>query len=321
MRAVDICREIELAEPRVRGYVLETVCEPSPMLGTSVWCKLENLQHTGSFKVRGAASKVLSLTAQDRARGVVTASSGNAGAAVAFVLGRLDAQGLVFLPENADPSKVANIERLGARVQRFSSDVAETEAHARAYAARHAMTYVPPYNDPQVIGGQGTIACELARQLEHIDAVLVTVGGGGLISGIGSYFKVTSPDTRIIGCWPENSDVMKQSMEAGRILDLPSLPTLSDGSDGGVETDAITFDLCCEVIDQCITVTEAEIALAMRDFFATHHMQIEGAAGVAVASWRKIRERCVGANVVIVICGGNIDSAKLERVLAGEFER
>ena len=306
----------------MREYVRETNCERAPELGPSVWCKLENLQHTGSFKVRGAANKLLSLSQQQRARGVVAASSGNAGAATAYMLGKLDAHGLVFVPENADPSKVANIERLGARVQRFSTDIAETEAHARAYAMEHNMIYVSPYNDTQVIAGQGTIACELVRQFEHIDAVLVTVGGGGLISGIGSYLKTLYPATRIIGCWPANSDVMKRSIQAGRILDLPSQPTLSDGSAGGIEADAVTFDLCREVIDEFVTVTEAEIAAAMRGFHADHHMAIEGAAGVAVAAWRKIcgRNADADANVVIVICGGNVDFTKLESVLAGEFD-
>ena len=178
---MDIKKEVIAAEDRIRPHVRETILEYSAyyskLTGANVYFKLENLQYTGSFKVRGAMNKVLSLTPAERKRGVVTASTGNHGAATAFSLGKFDATGIVFVPQDASPGKVRAIERLGAEVRFYGSDGAVTEAHARQYARDNRMTYISPYNDPQVIGGQGTIAVELAKQLDQIDMVFVALGG------------------------------------------------------------------------------------------------------------------------------------------------
>ena len=235
--------------------------------------------------------------------------------AVARSLGILGASGIVFVPEEASPSKVQAIERLGAQVRFFGQDCADTEAHAREYAAQNHMTFVSPYNDPQVIAGQGTIAVELARQLNPIGAVFASLGGGGLISGIAGYLKSVHPSVQIIGCSPENSQVMIESVKAGKILDLPSLPTLSDGTAGGIEAGSITYELCRMLVDEYVTVTEDEIKASMRLFMEAHHMLIEGAAAVAIAAYLKRRERFVGENVVIVICGANIGLETLKTVL------
>ncbi len=316
---MDIQKEVLDAEERIRPYTRQTILEYSPFFsqlgGANVYCKLENLQHTGSFKARGAMNKLLSLTAEQRARGVVTASTGNHGMAVARSLGKLNTSGIVFVPENASPYKVQAIERLGAEVRYFGQDCAEAEVHARQYGAQNGMVYVSPYNDPQVIGGQGTIAVELARQLDEIDTVFASLGGGGLVSGIAGYLKSVRPDVRIIGCSPENSQVMIQSVKAGKILDLPSLPTLSDGTAGGIEAGSITFELCRKLVDEYVTVTEDEIKQSLRLFMEAHHMLIEGAAGVAIASYLKLGERFAGKNVVIVICGANIGLETLKEVL------
>jgi threonine dehydratase len=316
---MDVVQEVLDAEQRIRPHIRETIVEHSPVLsergGARVYAKLENLQHTGSFKVRGALNKVLSLTEERRARGVVTASTGNHGAAVAYSLGRLNESGMVFVPENADRSKVEAIKRLGAEVRYYGQDCAEAEVHARAYALEHGMVYVSPYNDPQVIGGQGTVGVELARQLEGIDAVYVALGGGGLISGIAGYLKSVQPGVQMIGCSPKNSQVMIQSVKAGQILDLPSLPTLSDGTAGGIEAGAITFDLCRTLVDDYLTVSEEEIAASLRLFIGAHHMLIEGAAAVAIAAYLKSCQRFAGQNVVIVICGANISLETLRQVL------
>lgn len=316
---MDIVEEVLRAEERLRPYIRETIVEHSTYLsqvgGANVYCKLENLQHTGSFKARGAMNKLLSLTKEELARGVVTASTGNHGAAVARSAKVLDTPGIIFVTENIDPSKVRVIEGLGTEVRYHGEDCAETEVHARQYAAHNQMTYVSPYNDPQIIAGQGTIGVELARQLDRIDTVCISLGGGGLISGMAAYLKSVRPEVRIIGCSPENSQVMIQSVKAGRILDLPSLPTLSDGTAGGVEAGSITFELCRQLVDEYVTVTEGEIAESLRLFIETHHMLIEGAAAVAIASYLKMRHRFVDNNVVIVICGANISPETLKTVL------
>lgn len=316
---MDIAGEVVAAEKAIRPYIRETYLEYSPfysrMTGAQVYFKLENLQHTGSFKLRGAMNKLLSLTAEEKRRGVVTASTGNHGAAFAYGLGKLKGTGVVFVPENASPTKVAAIERLGAEVRHIGNDSGETEAFARQYATENQMTHLPPYNDIKVIGGQGTIGFELRKQLDRIDAVFVALGGGGMISGIAGFLKSESPPVKIYGCSPENSQVMIQSVKAGRILDLPSLPTLSDGTAGGVEPGSITLDFCRDLVDDFITVTEDEIKDSLREFMQTQHMLIEGSAAVAVAACKKEAGHFPGQNVVAVICGGNISNETLKEIL------
>lgn len=314
-----LAKNIELAEERIRPYVRWTALHGSDYLsensGAAVYIKLENLQHTGSFKIRGAMNKLLSLPPDRLARGVVAASTGNHGAAVAFGLKRLKAAGVVFVPENADAAKVETIQRLGAQVRRFGLDPAETETHARRFASERGQVFISPYNDIEIVSGQGTIAVELERQLDTIDVVLASVGGGGMISGVAGYLKFVRPDVRVIGCSPENSPVMIESVKAGRILDLPSLPTVSDGTAGGLEAGAITFDLCRELVDEFVTVTEDEIEDALRTFLRVEHQVIEGAAAVTVASFLKTRHDLTGKNVVLIICGANVSPYTLKRLL------
>jgi threonine dehydratase len=316
---MDIRNEVVQAEKRIRPYVRQTILEYSPALsqqsGAEVYCKLENLQHTGSFKFRGAMNKLLSLTDAVRSKGVVAASTGNHGAAVAYSMQKLDTPGLIFVPENADPSKLAIIKQSGAEVRFFGSDCAETEVHARQYAVQKGMSYVSPYNDLQIIGGQGTIGLELETKLDTIDAVFISLGGGGLISGIAGYLKHANPSIEIVGCSPENSQVMIQSLEAGRIVDIPSLPTLSDGTAGGIEEGAITFEFCQKLVDTYLIVTEDEIRASLLLFMHTHHMMIEGAAAVAIASFMKVHEQYRNKTVVLLICGANIGLETLKQVL------
>jgi threonine dehydratase len=316
---MNITKEVIAAEDRIRPHIRKTILDYSPyyskLAGANVYFKLENLQYTGSFKVRGAMNKVLSLTPAERDRGVVTASTGNHGAATAFSLGKFDTTGIVFVPEDAAAGKVQAIERLGAEVRYHGDDGAVTEAHARLYARDHRLTYISPYNDPQVIGGQGTIAVELAKQLAQIDMVFVALGGGGLISGIAGYLKSIQPEVRVIGCSPENSQVMIQSVKAGQILDIPSLPTLSDGTAGGIEPKSITFGLCRDLVDDYETVSESEIKASLRQYLQVHHMLIEGSAAVALAACAKQGNRLAGKNVVVILCGANISVETLKEIL------
>jgi threonine dehydratase len=311
--------EVIQAEQRIRPYIRETPLDHSPALSeigqSNVYLKLENLQHTGSFKLRGAMNKLLGLSPEQRAQGIVTASSGNHGAAVAYGLQRLGLPGQIFVPENAARVKVDMIRRFGARVHHYGNDSGLTELYAREYAGQHGLVYISPYNDEQIIAGQSTIGLELARQLEHIDAIFVTVGGGGLISGIAGYLKAVQPGIRVIGCLPENSPVMAESIKAGRIIEMESLPTLSDGSAGGIEPGAITFELCQKLVDDYVLVSEAEIKAAMRLIIETQHMLVEGAAGVAVAGYLKTQEAFQTKNVVIVLCGANISLDTLKSIL------
>jgi threonine dehydratase len=316
---MSILQAILQAEHSIRPYIRTTPLEHSHPLSQltegQVFLKLENLQYTGSFKVRGAMNALLSLTPEQRKKGVVTASSGNHGIAVAFGLHALSAQGTIFMNETTSSAKVAAIRSYGATIRFWGTDSVMAEEYARSYAAQNDLVYISPYNDQHVIGGQGTIAVELCQQIEHIDTVLVALGGGGMISAIATYLKSVFPRAQIIGCSPQNSPVMAKSVQAGRILTLESLPTLSDGTAGGVEQDAITFPLCQQLVDDYILVSEEEIRHAMRLCIQTHHMLIEGAAAVPLAALVQTPERFRDKTVVVVLCGANVSLETLKAIL------
>lgn len=312
--------EIIRAEFRVRPYTLTTPLVHSLPLsqhGANVYLKLENEQHTGSFKARGSMNKLLALSDREREHGVVTASTGNHGQGVARAAKETGVACVVFVPENVDPSKIAAIRQYGAEVQYTQAGVPETISHgqARQYAKKHHMTWISPYNDLHVIAGQGTIAAELVKQLADIDYVFVTVGGGGLISGIAAYLRAVSPKTKVIGCLPERSPEMYRSVQAGKFVTMQSKPTVSDGSAGGFEEDSITLSLCQRLVDDWTLVSEDEIKDAIKLILSTHHKLAEGAAGVAVASYLKRRDEFSGKNVVILLCGSNIAPATLKGIL------
>jgi threonine dehydratase len=307
------------ARARIAGLVRETPLDYSwrfsAAKGADVYLKLENLQYTGSFKLRGAANRLLTLTSAQRQAGCVTASSGNHGAAVAYAMRKLGIEGVIFVPEQTSSAKVEAIRSYGGDVRFFGTDGLDTEEHARHYAAEQGMFYVSPYNDPEVVAGQGTCGVEIAASLPQVDALYIAVGGGGLIGGVASVLKAANPSVRIVGCQPEASAVMAHSVAAGRILDESSAPTLSDGTAGGIEPGAITFGLCGRLVDEFVLVSEAEIAAAMRQFIGYEHQLIEGAAGVAVASMMKQGEALAGQQVVVLVCGGNVSRDTLKQIL------
>lgn len=316
---IDVYREVSAAEKRIRPYIRETPLEPSLFLSKAAAChaslKLENLQITGSFKLRGAFNKLLSLTETERQRGIITASTGNHGLATAHALKTLGIKGTIYLPENAAPQKVKLLQQFGADLHFYSTDPEATEQYARRQSEAEDKVYVSPYNDPCIIGGQGTIAVELLRQIEQVDSVLIAVGGGGLISGIAGYLKAVRPAIEIIGCLPENSPVMYESMQAQKIVEMPSLPTLSDGTAGGIEPGAITFDLCQRFVDDWVLVDEQEIQAAMKLLFEEHRLVVEGAAGVPVASLLKLKDQLYGKHVALILCGGNIAIEKFKTLV------
>lgn len=318
---------IRRAHERLRPYVRETYFDGSlPLserLGGDVRLKGEHLQHTGSFKARGALHKVLCLTHDARERGVVAASSGNHGAGLAWACRMTGVRAVIYVPDHASPTKVAMIARHGAEVRHFGVDGLDTEEHARAVAEREGCTYVSPYNDIEVLCGQGTVGVEMAGQSGMLDAVVVAVGGGGLIGGVAAYLKHVMPGVRVIGALPANSPVMAESVAAGHIVTRESFPTLSDGTAGGIEPGAITFPLCQALVDEWTLVEEGEIAAAIRRFIEEHHQLIEGAAGVALAALERRAAAggsrgLAGERVGVVLCGANISNARLREVLAGE---
>ncbi|MFX0124128.1 MAG: threonine/serine dehydratase [Candidatus Hodarchaeota archaeon] len=314
--SIDVKKVVLEAEKRIRPYIRETPLEFSPYLSKKgkckVYLKMENIQLTRSFKARGAMNKILSLP---KGTEIITASSGNHGLAVAYTLSKLGGTGTIYLPTATAPVKIEKLRNYDITLDFHGSDSVDAEIFAKETAERDKKVFISPYNDLEIIGGQGTIAIELTRQLAEIDVVLVTIGGGGLISGIAGYLKELNPAVEIVGCLPRNSPVMYESIKAGKIVDMESKPTLSDGSAGGIEPNAITFDLCQRYVDHYILVNEEEIAHAILLMLEEHNMVVEGAAGVTVAAYLKEMDHFEGKKVVLIICGGNISIQQLKEII------
>ena len=310
-------RAVMEADRRLQSFDLTTPLLKSSAIGQAAGCdvllKQEHLQHTGSFKYRGAVNK---LSALESSTIVITAAStGNHGLAVAKALRELRQTGTIFLPETADAHKVDKLRGHGASVVITGQDGVDAEHAARTAAESQLGQYISPYNDWDVLGGQGTVGLELLSQVSDISHVFVAVGGGALIAGIAAAMKTHKPDVQVIGCSPDTSPVMHESVRTGKVVNLPVTPTLSDGTAGGLEPHAITFPLCQKLVDTWITVTEEEIVDAMRRLFHAHKLMVEGAAGVALAGLLKMGTSLAGARVAVVLCGGNIKPEKFKSIV------
>nr|XP_039256713.1 L-threonine dehydratase catabolic TdcB-like [Styela clava] len=319
----DLCNEVEKAHHRIKSYIRRTPLEYSAYLSertcAKVYLKLESEQITGAFKARGAFNKVLKFSEYDskqtEGKKFFTASSGNHGMAMTMALQASGKKGTIYVPNNVAKSKFENLVLHKADVRKFGDDCMVTEREAMRAAKEEGGIYVSPYNDPDIIAGQGTIGLEILQDLKDVDAVFVTVGGGGMISGISSYLKQIKPSIKIIGCSPVNSNVMEQSAEAGRQIEIVNLDTLSDGSAGNIDIPSITFPICQRNVDRWVNVTEDEIADAMYLMLDVHHKVIEGAAGVALASFLKVKADFQGQNVAVVICGSGVGIATIKKII------
>ena len=314
---VRLVQEVLAAEQRIRPFIRETPVERSRWLsqltGCDVHLKFENLQYSGSFKARGALNKLLIL-GESASRGVVAASAGNHGAGIAYAADTLRGTGTVFVPEHVTAEQKDFISSYGVQVITHGEDCLKTEIAARRHAGDHGLPYISPYNDHDVIAGQGTISVELVRQLGDFDAVFLALGGGGLVSGAAGYLKSVQPDMTVVACSPLNSPVMHLSIEAGTIIELPEKETLSHSTAGGIERDAVTLEICRQVVDQRVLVTEDEIGSMMRMFLDRQHMLIEGAAAVSAGGLLKESAHFADRKVVVVICGANVSRAQLAAV-------
>lgn len=322
MSSVDpsaLATAVRAAAERIRPHVVATPLVRAPWLahelGADVRFKLENVQATGSFKLRGAVNALLQLPPARRSRGVVAASSGNHGLAVATAAKSLQVPATVFVPTSTPAEKRAAIAAAGAEVQVHGDDCVFTEQHAREVAMAADRPYVSPYNDAAVIAGQGTVAVELLQQWPEVDTLYVALGGGGLTAGMAAYAKACRSGIAVVACSPLASPAMAECVRQGAIVDVPCGPTWSDSTAGGVEPGAITFPLCRTLVDRFVDVDEEAIARGMRDCLAHQHLLVEGAVGVAIAAARQDRERR-GRNVAVVVCGGNLPMALLRRLLA-----
>lgn len=292
--------------PQVPVSALQLSGPLSAAFGCAVLLKSEHLQPTGSFKIRGATNKIRILDASARKSGVTTASTGNHGLAVARAGTHTGVPVTVYVSVSAARPKVDAIRALGARLVVVDGPPIEAELLARRHASEQGKVYISPYNDLDVIAGQGTLGMELVEQAPDLDAVFISVGGGGLISGVGTVLKKLSPRTRVVGVWPENSPCMLRAMEAGEIVDVDEAETLSDGTAGAIEPGSVTLPVCREVIDETVTVSEAGIGRAIRLIAATDHWIVEGSAGVALAGLEARARSFRNQKVAVVLCGRNI---------------
>jgi len=313
----DLPAAIEHARKGIQPHILHT---PTTR---ALWCKelelhlkCEHLQHTGSFKLRGAVNRMQSLTQAERASGVIAASTGNHGQGVARAALALAVEATVFVPEQAAEVKIAPMRAMGANVVAVPGDGLAAELAARQASRSSGQVFVSPYNDPLVVAGQGTIGMELDEALPDLDAVFVSVGGGGLVSGIAGWLKHRQPKVRVFGCWPVNAPTMARCLARGEIHEVAETETLSDGTAGGVETDAITFEACQTYIDEQVFVSEAQIRAALATLAREERWIVEGSAGVALAGCLQHAESLRGQRVAVVLCGRNIGFDKFLDAIA-----
>ena len=302
--------EIFSAQSRIQGVVLETPLIHSPSLsqqtGANIFLKLECLQPTGSFKVRGAFNKIIKTLEGTPCARFITASTGNHGAAVAYASTQTGMKSEVWVPKNIDRNKVERIEGFGGLVLHKSSPIEAIETQAREYSIKSEGEFISPYNDEAVICGQGTIGLEVMKSHSDVDVVIASLGGGGLSSGIGLACKGIKPSTKIIACSPKASMEMISSIKAGKIVPVKHYDTISDSTAGGIEKNSITFSACQRVIDEFVSVSEIEIEQALLAGIFEERIFMEGASAVTLAALKKIAPTVKGLKVVLIICGSNI---------------
>jgi threonine dehydratase len=303
---------IYAARQRIQPLVRKTPLEESPwltsFLKSDISLKLENQQVTGSFKIRGATNKLLSLTEDEKNRGVITVSSGNHGRAVSYVAGRLGIRAVIYLSEAVPGNKVQAIQQLGAETVVAGATYDDSAEHAALLQEQRGLTMVHPFDDPFVIAGQGTIGIELMEDLPHIDTVIVPLSGGGLLGGIALALKSLKPSIHVIGVSMERGPAMVESLKAGQVVDVVEEPTLADALAGGIGLDnRYTFRLIQEYVDETVLVSEDQIAAAMTFALDKHHLVVEGGGAVGIAALLYSRVSHLGENVAVVVSGGNVD--------------
>ena len=310
--------DIEAAQARLAGVIHETPCAYSQSLsdltGARVFVKLENLQMTGSFKERGAANVLLQLTPEERARGVVTASAGNHGLAVAFHAARLGIVAVMVMPEWAPLTKVLSARRQGAEIVLHGDNYDEAYARAREIEAARRLVFVHPFDDARVIAGQGTIGLELAAQVPDLDAVLVPVGGGGLSTGVAIALKSRRADVEVIGVEAEEIPAMKAALTSNARVTVAAAATLADGI-AVRRVGELTLPLARRWLDQVVTVSEEEIANAILLLLEIEKTVVEGAGAVPLAALVNKKVALAGKTVALVLSGGNIDVNLISRII------
>lgn len=312
------------ARQRIRSHIYQTPLLPAQSIGRSndakVLFKAENFQITGSFKIRGAMSKMSAASASGNEKPCITASSGNHGIGASFASKVLGKELTVVLPESVVPAKLEKIRSYGVETVLHGAETGLAEKHAQGLAASGQYVYVSPYNDPDIVAGQGTIGLEILEQCAdgQVDDVFIAMGGGGLISGIGSVFKAYSPQTKIWGVSALASRALAAAIEAGKVVDVEHAATLADAVAGGIDDDTITLEIAKTVVDELVDCDEDEIKRALRQLAFQEKMIVEGSAALALAGYNKVAEKLKGRTSVIVLCGANVDQKAMLEVINGK---
>jgi threonine dehydratase len=298
--------------PLCRSLFLSNLCR------CDVFLKLENLQTTSSFKVRGAFNKLLHLSRREESLGIITASAGNHGQAVAYAAQKLGLSAKVVVPETTPSIKVEGIKKWGADLVLYGDDYDEAEQKAKELAKKDRCAYISPYDDELIVAGHGTAGLEIIEALPAVDVVIVPVGGGGLISGISIAIKSLKPSVKLVGVQSEASPVMYESLKAGKIIDVPRAKTIAEGLSGGIEKGSITFEIAKKCIDTMILVKEATIRHGVYLLWAYEKQVVEGSGAAAIAPLIEGKDSFRDKTVVCVITGGNIDEELFKDILSSE---
>lgn len=300
--------------PLVRSKFLSDLCS------AGIYLKLENLQVTHSFKIRGVINKLVTLSSEEKAMGVVTASAGNHGQAVAFGAKELGFSAKIVVPVNTPKIKIDGIKQYGAELILYGANYPEAEAKAKELASGEGCLYISPYNDELIVAGHGTVGLEILQELQNVDAVVVPVGGGGLISGVSIAFKAEKPDVEVIGVQSEAVPIMYESLRAGKIVPphRHQLNTIAEGLSGGIEKGSITFTIARQFVDEVMLVREESIRRAVFLLWENERQLVEGSGVVGVAMLLENSESFMGQSVAVVVSGGNIDDSLFKSILASE---
>lgn len=284
----------------------------SELCHNDVYLKPENLQHTGAFKLRGAYNKISQLTPEERVRGVITASAGNHAQGVAYAARKLGVKAVICMPATTPILKVEGTRALGAEVVLHGDGFDDAYAHSLELQKKHGYVYIHPFNDLQVLLGQGTTALEIIDALKDVDAILCPIGGGGFASGVALATKLVNPNVKVIGVEPENAACMKAALAADKVVTLDSADTVADGC--AVKTaGTLTFEFCKKYLDDIITVSEIDIMNALLSLIEKHKLVAEGAGVLSLAALAKLPSH--DKKVVSIISGGNIDISTISALI------
>jgi len=309
------------AHQKMQGIVKRTPFDLSPLLserfGAKVYLKCENYQTTGSFKLRGAVNKMLTLTSEEKARGVVTASAGNHAQGVAYVAQKLGIDAKTVIPKNGSKTKIENTKRMGANVVIAGEDYDGSEAKAWEISSAEGRTYVHAFNDPHIWAGQGTVGLEMLQDIPDLDLILVPAGGGGLIRGVAEAVKAINPSIKVYGIQPETSTPWYTSFKKGCYTHVEMFDSLADGLTGDIAPEMVPHVV--SMIDDVFLVTENEIAQAMYWLIKHQHMLVEGSASVGVALLLENKLDIANKKVGIILTGCNVDAAIVKNIL-NEYE-